>query len=129
MGILSSDLFTSVSFTLVPLIYKKTLLRVGTVILHTVRKKQLDQGHDWKLLVFSFEVHSFIHSFIYILLRSHSVPGGKGYQAQQDRVSVKELMVSWGVGNAVLKKGISGYSLSTHERGCMKSFLEEKLLN
>ena len=32
------------------------------------------------------------------------MPGGKGYQAQQDSASVKELMVSWGVGNAVLEK-------------------------
>lgn len=60
-------------------------------------------------------------------MRTHFVPGSKGYQAQQDSASIKELMVSWGVGNAVLEKGISGYSLSTHERRFMKSFLEETI--
>ena len=55
------------------------------------------------------------------------MPGTKGYQAQQDSASVKELMMYWGLGNAVLKKGVPGYSLSTQERRFMKSFLEEKI--
>lgn len=32
------------------------------------------------------------------------MPATKGYQAQQDSASVKELMMYWVVGNAVLKK-------------------------
>ena len=55
------------------------------------------------------------------------MPATKGYQAQQDSASVKELMMYWGLGNAVLRKGVSGYSLSTQERRFMKSFLEEKI--
>lgn len=120
MGILSSDLFTYCIIYTGPIDIQKTLLRVGTVILHTVRKKQLDQGHDWKLLVFSFEVHSFIHSFIYIIEVSLCVPGGKGYKLIKTRCFRQGANGVLGCGQCCFEKGISGYSLSTHEEGMHK---------